>query len=357
MLQPKKINKTDFCENDYTIKIPFLPTHITKKGKENYDAFYSLSQTKITSNNYDSWRNKFDEFLEFQIVEDCTMLINFYKKIYNSQQAEVIRNKILYSNCPILNCSMAIIFANLAETRKEIPDAHFGNESVKDALTLAQKHSLVVLQSQNLAGNLFLSFYGLPTFKQAHSQIIETLKEKGIFSTALDRDIPVLTNSPENILRRVSQMVLEQNNTDLSLKFMQNTRYDFEKHGQVILNSNDPKTAIKTCKTFGKDKLPIYNDLQKICIENGDAKDILEFARLKDANITLCANAISKINNLEVSEKFLHEHNGQFNRSIILAPILEQGGFKTKRYVKKLEKQLDKELRDGKDKGLEQSMF
>ena len=96
MLQPKKINKTDFCENDYTIKIPFLPTHITKKGKENYDAFYSLSQTKITSNNYDSWRNKFDEFLEFQIVEDCTMLINFYKKIYNSQQAEVIRNKILY---------------------------------------------------------------------------------------------------------------------------------------------------------------------------------------------------------------------------------------------------------------------
>ena len=100
------------------------------------------------------------------------------------------------------------------------------------------------------------------------------------------------------------------------------------------------------------------NELLKNALKDGYAIGAYNINNLEWAKYILEAcNSDKSPVILAVSEKFLHEHNGQFNRSIILAPILEQGGFKTKRYVKKLEKQLDKELRVGKDKGLEQSMF
>ena len=356
MLEPKNIKKEDFCENDYTIKLPFLPTHTTERSKANYKEFYNFSKSKIDSKNYTQWRKKFDEFLNVQIKDDSTLLLNFYKELYNPQQAEVIRNKVLYSNQPILNCGMAIILTNLAETRREIPEAHFGREIIDNPLEQAQKHSLVVLQSQNLEANLYLSFYGLPAFKPLHAKNLETIKTAGLLPVVLDKAIPTLVHSPANILKDVSKLVLDQNNADLSFKFMQNTKYDFEKHGQVLLNSNNPQIALDACKTFGKDKLPIYKELQKNCMEYGTPKDIIAFARLKDANLTMCANAISKFKDLVVCEVFLREHNGHINRSIVLAPILEEGGFKAKRAVKKLEKQLDKELHEN-NKGLERKMF
>lgn len=349
MIKPKNIDKTLYCNDDFEIKIPFLPEFYTAEDKQKFDSFCELSKREFNESwTYDDWRKVYISLKNTLIEHDSTLVIDLYKMLPNAELAENLRLNILDSGKSVINACMAIIYARIAEIIDYLPDVHFGAEKDLNALDVAEQHSKRLFYSRGMAGNALLIQHGLPFYKETHDLFIKWLQYFDFKNEKIQQEYPFLQKYPE-YAHCVSKRILILNNVEYSFDFVKYFDIDLEQHLQKIVEENKVNKAYAILKIKGT-QIPFSHELQKIVANQGKNEMIFDCARMEGADIQLFADAIYYVGRMEDHIAFLKEFNGEFDRAKILSMVASngipngKGTFMQRRFAKKLEKELDQDL-------------